>query len=260
MIEAIVLGLISGLGVGLLATGVVLVYKANRFINLAHGQLGVVPAMILAKFVIQWGWSWWLALPVCLLIGVGAGLLLERALIRPLLASRTSSSAMLLLTIGVSQVLLALTYVGAFGPSRQELTRLGYPVPFRSSFTVGSLVLTSPYLLVLLVCPAVIVGLALFLKLSVTGKRIRAAASNRDGARLLGISVGRTSAITWGIAGGLATLGAILEAPARGSFNDPAFGPELLLRAPRVRRVCMLSLLIHQLWVQIRRPFGYQKA
>ena len=34
----------------------------------------------------------------------------------------------------------------------------------------------------------------------------------------------------------------------------------LVMCLPRVRRVCMLSLLVHQSWVQRRRPFGYQKV
>src|SRR5947207_15727726 len=97
MTEAVVLGVIDGLTVGLLATGVVLVYKANRFINLAHAQLGVVPAIVLAKVVIDWGWSWWLALPLCLAIGVATGVVVERTLVRPLLARRTPAASMLLL-------------------------------------------------------------------------------------------------------------------------------------------------------------------
>jgi len=38
----LVLGVLNGLTIGLLAVGLVLVYKSNRFINLAHAQLGTV--------------------------------------------------------------------------------------------------------------------------------------------------------------------------------------------------------------------------
>ncbi len=48
----LVLGLLNGLIIGLLALGFVLVYKANRFLNLAHAQLGAVSAILLAR-----GWS-----------------------------------------------------------------------------------------------------------------------------------------------------------------------------------------------------------
>ena len=53
----LVLGLINGMLTGLLAVGIVLVYKSNRFLNLAHAQLGALSAQLLAKFVIDWGWQ-----------------------------------------------------------------------------------------------------------------------------------------------------------------------------------------------------------
>jgi len=36
----------------------VLVFRSNRFLNLAHAQLGALPALLLAKFVLDWGWAW----------------------------------------------------------------------------------------------------------------------------------------------------------------------------------------------------------
>src|SRR5207244_3194812 len=47
-VGAVVLGLLNGLTVGLLAVGLVLVYKSNRFLNLAHAQLGTLSALLLA--------------------------------------------------------------------------------------------------------------------------------------------------------------------------------------------------------------------
>ena len=50
----IVLGILNGLIISLLAVGFVLVYKANRFLNLAHAQLGVLSALLLLKVVNDW--------------------------------------------------------------------------------------------------------------------------------------------------------------------------------------------------------------
>src|SRR5204863_9067780 len=50
-------------------------------------------------------------------------------------------------------------------------------------------------------------------------------------ARLCGISVNRTSAVAWGLAGVLSAVTAVLQAPSQGSFNAAALGPPLLLRA-----------------------------
>src|SRR5207302_1095938 len=86
MSETLVLGAINGLTIGLLAVGLVLVYKANRFINLAHAQLGTLSAVLLAKLAIDWGVSWWLAFPAAVALGIGTGLAVEKWVIRPLRA------------------------------------------------------------------------------------------------------------------------------------------------------------------------------
>src|SRR5258708_3583908 len=113
---SLILGTINGLTFGLLALGIVLVYKANRFLNLAYAQLGAVPALVLAKFVLQWGWSWWAAFPVCVALGIGTGLLVDWGLVSRLRARTRSSVSLLLLSIGIGELLLAATYVAPLAP------------------------------------------------------------------------------------------------------------------------------------------------
>src|SRR3989442_8188485 len=104
MSEAVVLGVINGLTIGLLAVGLVLVYKANRFINLGHAQLGALSAVLLAKFVLDWHLSWWVAFPAAVAVGVASGLAVERWIIRPLRAKSKATETLLLVSIGVSQL------------------------------------------------------------------------------------------------------------------------------------------------------------
>src|SRR5437899_2632150 len=89
--ETLVFGAINGLTIGLLAVGLVLVYKANRFINLAHAQLGTLSAVLLAKWVIDWGITWWLAFPAAVGLGILTGVAVERWVIRPLRAKSKST-------------------------------------------------------------------------------------------------------------------------------------------------------------------------
>ncbi|MHB8463654.1 MAG: ABC transporter permease subunit [Acidimicrobiales bacterium] len=230
-VGSLVLGVINGLTYGLLALGIVLVYKSNRFLNLAYAQLGAVPALLLAKLVLQWGWSWWAAFTLCIVIGAGIGWLVDRGFVSRLRARKTPAVSLLLLTVGISELLLALTYVPAFGPGGTRLYRAGYPVPLRSHLTVGSVVLGGQDILTMLLAPILVLGLACFLRYSSLGKQIRAAASNPDAARLAGVSVRRVSSVTWGLAGALSAITAILQAPSQGTFNAAALGPSLLLLA-----------------------------
>jgi len=212
-VGSLTLGFFDGLLVGLLAVGLVLVYRSNRFLNLAHGQLGALPALLLPKFVIDLGWGYWPAIIVCLVLGSGTGIVIDRFLISRLLRKTKSSVSALLFTIGVTNLLAFFLVVPAFEPNLTELGRLGYPLPFNGTFEIDGVVFGGQYIAILVFCPALVAGLFAFLKFSVFGKMIRAAASNQDAARLCGISPRVVSGITWGIAGGLSTFSAVLAAP-----------------------------------------------
>ena len=222
----LVLGLLNGMTIGLLAVGLVLVYKSNRFINLAHAQMGTLSALLLAKWVLEWGWSWWAAFGLAIVVGVVTALVVERFMVRPLRRRKTSPVRMLLLTIGVSQLLLALTYIPSLGPGQNAVS---YPQPFTSHLHVGFVVLSGMSVLTMVLVPVLVVALAVFLRYSSLGKQIRAAATNSDAARLCGVSVNRVSAVTWGLAGALAVVSAILQAPTQPGFNFASFGPYLLM-------------------------------
>lgn len=220
-----VLGILNGLIISLLAVGFVLVYKANRFLNLASAQLGVLSALLLLKAVNDWGWDWWLTFVGCVVVGIATGVLVERFLVAPVRRRTKSPVRLLILTIGVSQLLLAITYLPGLSPVSQA----SYPQPFSSSIQLGGVVLNGMSVLTLIAVPVLLVLLTVFLELTSIGKQIRAAAGNPDAARLCGISASRVSLITWGIAGGLSALAAILSGPTTGSFNAEAIGPFLLM-------------------------------
>jgi ABC-type branched-subunit amino acid transport system ATPase component/ABC-type branched-subunit amino acid transport system permease subunit len=225
---SLVLGLINGIMVGLLAVGIVLVYRSNRFLNLAHAQLGALSVQLLGKLVLDWGWSWWAAFIVCIPIGMATGAIVDHLLVRPLRQRSASAVSLLLLTLGVSQILLVFTYIRSFGPSQAKLAT-GYPQPFNSSLHVGGVVLGGASILIVILVPILVVALGLFLRFSLLGKTIRAAASNRDAARLCGVSTTRVSLATWVMAGAVSAIAGILQAPAQPLFDAAALGPYLLL-------------------------------
>jgi ABC-type branched-subunit amino acid transport system ATPase component/ABC-type branched-subunit amino acid transport system permease subunit len=131
----------------------------------------------------------------------------------------------MMLTIGVSSVLLALTYI----PALTAKSQAPFPQPFTSHLAVGGVVLSGMSLLTLIAVPALLALLTVFLEWTSLGKQIRAAAGNPDSARLCGISVNRVSLIAWGVAGGLSAFAAVLLGPTTESFNAEAFGPYLLM-------------------------------
>src|SRR5580693_3681723 len=175
-----VLGILNGLIIALLAVGFVLVYRANRFLNLAHAQLGVLSAVLLLKVVNDWGWNWWLSFVPCVIVGIATGLLVERFVIGPVRRRTKSPVRLLILSIGVSQVLLAITYVPGLSPTSQA----PFPQPFSSDVEIGGVVLGGMSMLTLIGVPILLVLLTVFLEYTSVGKQIRAAAGNPDAARL----------------------------------------------------------------------------
>ena len=72
---SLVAGLVLGAITSLVALGMYLVYRANRVLNFAAGELGLLPAVFVVLLIIESGLSWYLSFGIGLLsaalVGVG---------------------------------------------------------------------------------------------------------------------------------------------------------------------------------------------
>ena len=224
--SALVLGAITGITYGLLSVGLVLVYRTNRIINFAHGQIGAFGATVFALFVNRWSVPYYAALPVALVIGGGVGAIAEVAVVRRL---RNAPKLMsVVATLGLAQFLVVFALV----INTQGGSGLVFPEPpGLPTFDVGALVVRPSYTGILVFGPVVAVALAVFLRWSRFGLALRAAAANPDAARMSGVFASRMSSLAWALAGALSTFTAILVVPTVGLASGASFGPSLLLRA-----------------------------
>jgi len=222
----IVLGLIIGVTYGLLAVGLVLVYRTNRIINFAHGEIGAFAAAFFGIAVVRWNIPYWIALVLALVVAGGTGALAEVGVVRRLRGAPLIMSVVA--TLGVGQFLLAFAYA----LNQQVGAGSKFPQPSGlPTFTVGALRMTPAYSGMLFLSPVIVIALAVFLKRSRFGLGLRSASANPDAARLAGIFAGRMSTLAWAIAGALAAVTAILTQPTIGFGSVQSFGPSLLLRA-----------------------------
>jgi ABC-type branched-subunit amino acid transport system ATPase component/ABC-type branched-subunit amino acid transport system permease subunit len=228
--QAVAVGALIGLAYALLGSGLVVVYRASRVINFAHGQLGALCGAVLAKLVLDLRWPFAVALVAVVALGGALGALIELTVVRRLFDAPRLQ--LFVATLGLSQLLLVAQYLlpdvhGTAGGSV-------YPTPLHWSVDLLGVQLASPELMMLLLAPVAVVGTGLFLTRSWSGLLIRASAENRDMAELSGISTRRTSTMVWVLAGGLAALTSVLLNPLLGTVvNTPsaALGPGLLLPA-----------------------------
>jgi ABC-type branched-subunit amino acid transport system ATPase component/ABC-type branched-subunit amino acid transport system permease subunit len=223
---AIVQGAIIGMAYGLLAVGLVLIYRTNRIINFAHGQIGALASAFFGVEALKWHIPYWIALVLALVVAALTGAAAETGVVRRLRHAPRLMSIVATLGVGSFLIIFAslINSTASAGSSYPQPS--GIPV-----FYIGALRVTQAYSGILFLSPLIVIGLAVFLKRSRFGLGIRAAAANPEAARMSGIFASRMSSLSWAIAGALSAVTAILTAPTVPFTSPQSFGPSLLLFA-----------------------------
>ena len=239
--------LTRGLIYGLLALGIVMIYKGSRIVNFAHPFFGLLAAFL----------AWWMTarasfppfswLPfelgtrprfalcaVLALVIVGLnGLAVEHSVIQRLRGA--PRLVILVATIAVAQG-TAGTVLLLFNRNEEQasITRQFFSDGgefIRGSIGLGEFAaLGGAEILVLIVAPLLCVGFALFFRYTRFGVAVRAAAENRDAARLLGIPAERVSKFVWVTGVVLAGIAGILITDIRGSLDIGTLSTGFLVR------------------------------
>ncbi|GAA3228021.1 ATP-binding cassette domain-containing protein [Dactylosporangium siamense] len=223
--DRILLGLFTGLTYALLAVGLVLVYRSSRFVNFAHGSIGVFGAAVLGRLVAGEGLPYWVAFPAAMAVAAGVAAAVEAGVVRRL--RHRSRVIGMIATLGLSQFILVVSLL----VNRQGVSGATFPrPPGLPSFTVGRTPVGPAFTAMLILTPLLLVALALFLKRSRHGLAIRAAADQPSAALLDGVAAPRMATVAWAIAGGIAAFSAMLVTPTQGAQSIETLGPDLLLK------------------------------
>jgi len=229
----LVQGMVIGGLTSLLALGLALTWRANRIINFAAADLGLVPVTFALLLVTSsLALNWWAAGAIGLLGAIVVGALVEMLLIRRF--SRSPRLVLTVATIGISQLLLGLTLFlpDWIEPAASTETRL--KTPFHVAVKIGPVIFGGGDVMAAVVIPLCFIALALFLRYSRIGIAIRASAERADRAASLGIPVLRVQTIVWVIAAVLAFIALWLRTSIIGLPLGPTaqlLGPAVLLRA-----------------------------
>src|SRR6202161_2971229 len=156
-------GVIIGLGYGLLAVRLVLIYRTNRVLNFAQGQVGVIAAVFLVKLTADFKFNYWFALVLSVTLAAAVGAIAELVLRRLFNRPRV---LVMVATIGLSYVLLALTALPFIAPSNLYKP---VSVTFDLQFSLGPFIITPTEVLTLIVAPIVTLVLVLAVRFSSWG-------------------------------------------------------------------------------------------
>ena len=86
LLQFVITGITVGMVYSLIAMGFVLIWKSSGVANLALGQLVLISSWITYAILVQAGLPPWLGVPIVIVIAFGLGWLIERFLLRPLIA------------------------------------------------------------------------------------------------------------------------------------------------------------------------------
>src|SRR5437588_5794989 len=210
--QALVIGVITGAGYGLVALGLVLIYKSSGVFNFAQGEFGTVAVYTLYRVHDRLGVPLILAMAVGLMAAVAMALATERVVIRPLFEAPRVT--LLVATAGVS--LLAISLELWLGEARLRFIQ---PALGRlDRLSVFGVQVSDQRMLVLAALLMLAVLLGLFFSRTNLGLAILGVSQEPVATELMGISVRRLSSFTWALTGLLAGIAGMLTAPVVGSF------------------------------------------
>ncbi|AUM74618.1 branched-chain amino acid ABC transporter permease [Paracoccus jeotgali] len=206
ILPAVLNGLMMGAVYALIALGLTLIYGVLHIINFAHGSL-LMLALYAAYFLFQHlGIDPYLAAVIVVPLFFGLGYALQRVVIAPMSAG--SEQNVLLVTLALSLVIDNLALY--FWTSNTRTVDVPYAYNtvevFGAYLTLGRVIA--------FVAALVVAGLMwLFMTRTRTGAAIRAVAVEKRGAEIVGIDVGHTYAICFGLGTACVALAACLLLP-----------------------------------------------
>ena len=213
-------GIVTGMILALVASGLTLIFGIMDVVNFAHGELFMLGAYIGVIILAATG-DFWLALAAATLVIALLGAVIYLATLRPLLGRDPLYT--ILATFGVSLVLQNYA-LWQFGPVARKIEE-----PFTGQFTLFYLSYPWYRIVIALLSAAIIGALWLFLKFGTWGIWIRATTQDRVMAQAMGIPVPWVLTGVFAIGAGMAAASGVLFGPLVGVNH--AMGVDWVLKA-----------------------------
>jgi branched-chain amino acid transport system permease protein len=223
--------LIGGIAMGciysLIALGYNMIIRAMNLLHFAQGEVMMVGALVGVTLVGTLRVPYLAAIPQVMLLCGLLGLALDAFAYGPIRRRNVPTINLIIATLGVS-ILLANGAMLVWGSEP-----IRYPPVYRSgALMLGRVRIPPQFLAPLVIGGLLMAGLQLFFSRSLTGIAMRAAAQDRDTARLMGINIDRTIWYTFAISGAMGGAAGILLGPIIfASFNMGEIGIKAFVAA-----------------------------
>jgi branched-chain amino acid transport system permease protein len=216
-------GLAAGCLYAMVGIAIVIVLNITDIANFAQGEMAMLTTFFAYWLLDDLGLAWWQAVSIAAVFGLVQGIVVQQIVIRPLIGSPVLSA--IIATLGLNVVLNSLAGL-IWG---HQTYTFPSPFAFLPPFQVAGVPVPVASVVNIAVSLAIIAGMTLFLRLTWTGLGMRAASQNQTVARLMGVSITKSSAIAWALGGLVGGIAGILVAPS--VFLDTNLMAGLLIKA-----------------------------
>ena len=206
VMEVLIAGLLSGVMYSLVALGFVLIFKASGVFNFAQGAMVLFAALTFARFL-EMGINFWLAAAIALVIMMVMAIVIERVMLRPLVAQPVI--ILFMATIGLNYFLEGMAQ--AVWDSQVHALELGIEdVPWEWVMDTTGMLVSLFDVWAAVICGVLVLVLAFFFQKGRIGRALRAVADDNQAAMSVGIPLQMIWAIVWATAGIVALVAGAL--------------------------------------------------
>jgi len=216
---AILNGVIWGLIMALIALGLNMIFGLLHIINMAHGVLYMLGAVVAWYFIDLTG-NFWIALILAPVVVGAIGMALERGLLRSI---EDKPIITIICTFGIMLAVQHLVFM-TFGGTPRRIN-----IPIEGRFQLFDLQYPLMRVVIALISIGVMIALWFLLNKTKYGLWMRAVVQDREMAVALGIPVNRVYMWTFVLGSALAAFSGVLAAPI--VYVDFMMGREILIMA-----------------------------
>lgn len=204
IVQLVIAGLVTGSVYALVASGLVVIYRASGVLNFAQGTMAAVAAFLVLSLSVQSSTlPLGLAALVAVIVATALAVVVEAVVIWPLRQAPPLTG--IVATLGVSLMIGGAIQM-IWGPS----VKLVPPLLHGVGFSIASYNVSWQKLLIVVASLATVVMVSVVLNRTTFGIAMRASSENASVSTLLGINLRLTSLASWAMAGALAGTGAVL--------------------------------------------------
>jgi branched-chain amino acid transport system permease protein len=217
LIQQIVSGIATGAIYACMALAIVMIYQAIHHLNFAQGEMAMFSTFV-AWQLLAWGVPYWLAFVLTVALSFAGGIIIERVVFKPIENAPVLSHVVVFIALfAIFNSLAGFIWNFEIKP---------FPSPFGSGALFGGIM--SPHQAGMIVVTMLVLALLyVFFRFTRIGLAMRAAATNPESARLVGIRVSWMTALGWGMASAIGAVAGMMIAPV--VFLEPNMMVSILL-------------------------------